>query len=114
VIVVFGIAVQALMFPHSGPVQSGAAQVFGTPAPPHVSPVGHVPQLGVNPPHPSATTPHVAPAAAHVRGVHMPPSVLLVPHVNSVPPPPQVSGAVHVPQSTTPPQPSPIGPHVAP
>jgi hypothetical protein len=113
VIVVLVVAVQAITCEHSGPVQAGAAaHVFATPAPPQVSPVPQVPQLAVSPPQPSATTPHVAPAWAHVRGVHDP-GPLPPPHVNRVPPPPQVSGAVHVPQSITPPQPSPIGPHVA-
>src|SRR5262245_10826699 len=92
---------------HAGP----GAQTFATPPAPHTSPLPHLPQLAVKPPQPSATAPQLAPACAHVRGVHEPPPP--PPHVNNAPPPPHVSGAVHEPQSIVPPQPSPIGPHVA-
>jgi hypothetical protein len=109
VICVLVVGVHAICWLHR-PVHAGPAHLLATPPPPQVWPDGHVPQLGVRPPQPSATTPHSAEVCAHVRGVHEP--LPLPPHVNGVPPP-QVSGAVQLPQSITPPQPSPIGPHVA-
>jgi hypothetical protein len=97
---VFGIMPQSIWLlqrpvVHAGPV----AHVFGVEPAPHVWPVGHVPQLAVRFPQPSETSPQVAPACAHVRGVQDPP-LPLPPHVNNVPPPPQVSGEVQVPQSS--------------
>jgi hypothetical protein len=110
---VFGIIEQSFCCRHKPVVQAGpVAHVFGVEPAPQVSPEPHVPQLAVSPPQPSATTPHVAPACAHVRGVHDPP-LPVPPHVNSAPPPPQLSGDVQLPQSIEPPQPSPIGPHIA-
>jgi len=45
--------------------------VFGVAPPPHVVGASHVPQLGVSPPQPSPTTPHVAFASAQLRGVQV-------------------------------------------
>src|SRR5512140_385160 len=105
--------VHAICCRHRPLVHVGPAHTFGTPPPPQVCPDGHVPQLAVTPPQPSETMPHVAPAIAHVRGVHVLPLPVPPPHVNNAPPPPQVWGAMHEPQSIVPLHPSPIGPHVA-
>jgi len=112
---VFGIMPQFIWLLHRPVVHAGpVAHVFGVLPAPHVIPVGHVPQLGVTLPQPSATTPQVAPACAQSRGVHACPLPLPPPpHSKLVPPPPHVSGDVQLPQSIWPPQPSPIGPHIA-
>src|SRR5262245_1456778 len=60
-------------------------------------------------PQPSPTAPQLAPACAHVRGVHEG-----APHWLATPPPPQVAGDVQVPHERMPPQPSPTAPQIAP
>jgi hypothetical protein len=51
----------------------------------HVWLLAHVPQLGVRPPQPSATCPHVAPRLAQLAGVQF-----SVPHWPGTPAPPQL------------------------
>lgn len=86
-------------------------QTLGRPPPPQVWPAAQVPHIN-NPPQPSDTGPHVAPAPAQVRATQLPPPG--VPHWLARPPPPQVCGAAQVPHISSPPQPSPTGPQVAP
>jgi hypothetical protein len=51
-------------------IDDGAPHWFGVPPPPQVWPAGQsFPQSSVAP-QPSSTSPHAAPSAAHVVGVH--------------------------------------------
>ena len=85
------------------PSRFESPQLFGTPPPPQIAGATHVPQLGVIPPHPSATCPQSAPALRHVAGVQVveasPASgpEATAPQAFGTPPPPHVSGRVHVP-----------------
>jgi hypothetical protein len=51
-------------------VHGGAPHLPGTPPPPHVCPVGHIPQ-SIKLPQPSPIGPHVTPCAEHVVGVQL-------------------------------------------
>jgi hypothetical protein len=92
-------------------------QTFGTPAPPHDSPLGQgapVPHVTV-PPQPSAITPQFIGMPVEVTQTELgvagtQPAV--PPHTFGVPPPPHVAGGVHVTHGAgmTPPHPSPCGP----
>lgn len=89
---------------HVRGVQFGLPQTPDVPPPPHVSSGGHVPQLGIKPPQPSAAGPHLM-LAGQACGVHE-----VVPHMLG-PAPPHVMPVGHGPQSIVAPQPSGIGPH---
>src|ERR1700722_1494100 len=78
---------------------------LATPAPPHIWPLAHVPQLSV-PPQPSGTEPQLSPRAAHVVGVQA--------HWLGTPAPPHVWPWAHVPQLSVPPQPSGTEPQLSP
>src|SRR4029077_21080531 len=72
--------------------------------PPQISPGGQAPHESV-PSHPSTTSPHCAPNASHVIGVHPQRFATLTPHVR---------GGPHEPHASRRPQPSSIVPHCAP
>jgi hypothetical protein len=64
--------------------QVGAPHWYAVPPPPHDFPLEQVPQLS-RLPQPSGGVPQLAPSAAHVVGVQLPP-----PHWLATPLPPQV------------------------
>jgi hypothetical protein len=92
-----------LSCPQVSGVQLGAPHTPGVPPPPHVWPLGHVPQSS-SPPHPSATLPHCT--LPHVSFVHVGVTHRLLWQT--------VPAAQVAPQSTMPPHPSEIWPHWAP
>jgi len=92
-------------------VQLPPPHLPGTPPPPHVCGVGHVPQSSKLP-QPSPAGPQEMFCCWQLTGVQLPLSVLLPPppHWPGTPPPPHVCGGTQVPQLSKLPHPSPAGP----
>jgi hypothetical protein len=88
----------------------GAPHTFACPPPPHVWPLGQVPQ-SMMAPQPSLMGPQLAFSCAHVFGTH---TTCVVLHWLGMPPAPHAEPVPQVPQlGVRPPQPSPTWPQFA-
>jgi hypothetical protein len=85
------------------------------PAPPHVCPVGQLPQL-ISSPQPSVVMPQLKPCLVQVSGAQLVDPVVPVPepHTPPEPPPPHVVPLEHRPQFKRPPHPSLTVPQLTP